>query len=76
MRKTGIGRDREREGGKEMLRGSEKGGESLSPAMTAKRREYLDLCSLPKPLCASSPGSIKPQSRFTITSLKFSSKSL
>lgn len=58
-----------------MLRGSEKGGESIFPAMTAKRREYLDLCSLPTLLYASCPGSINPQSLCTIKSPRFSSKS-
>lgn len=61
-RKTGIGRDRGRGGERELLRKSEKEGESIFLAVTANRRKYLDLCSLPTPLDAISPGSISPQS--------------
>lgn len=53
MRKTGIERDQGKEGGKEMLKGSEKGVKNICPAMIAKRRGYLDLCNLPTPLYAS-----------------------
>lgn len=56
-----------------MSRGSEKEGGIIS---LARRREYSDLCSLPTPLYASSPGNINPQSLCTIKSPKLCSKSL
>lgn len=74
VKKTGTGRDREREEGREISTGLEKGGESISLAMTAKRREYLDLYSHLIRLYASSLGSSKLQSLCTIKSLKCSCK--
>lgn len=77
-KKTGIGTDQGRGEGREMLRGSEKGGESISPAMIAKRREYSDPCNLLNLLYASrvfSLGSINPRSLCTIRSPRFNSKS-
>lgn len=75
VKKTMIGRGQGKEGGKEMLRGSEKGVKSISPAMIAKRRGYLDLCNHPMPLYASNRGHISPQSPCTIRSHRFSCQS-
>lgn len=77
VRKTGIGRDQGRGEGREMLRGSEKEGESIFLAMTAMMREYLDLCSLPiLHMFTCSPGSISRLNLCTIKSPEFCSRSL
>lgn len=76
MKKTGIGRDQGKGGGREMLRESESEGESICLAVTVKRREYVDLYSLPTPLYTISPGSINHLSLCTIKIPEFCSKSL
>lgn len=74
MRKTGIVADQWREGGREILRGSEKGEESIIPTMTAKMRESVDTCRPHDRLygssTGSSPGSLRRQTQCTSQSQK------